>query len=119
MKKYLGILILFLSFNLSAQSLSQQFDAKTYAQEQTDMIKNTLNLDQSVADQVYKVTLRKAHSVHKYIILAEKTGTAQGKSLNQVIKAVEKDAESGAGYQKAMQAVLGDKYELYQKKFVK
>ncbi len=119
MKKYLGILILFLSLSMNAQSLSKQFDVKEYAQEQTEMIKSTLNLDQATADKVYKATLRKAYSIHKYIILSEQRGTAQGKTLNQVIEMVQKDAERGSGYQQSMKAILGEKYDLFVEKFVK
>jgi len=117
MKQYVGILILFISFSLQAQSLSQQFDVKGYAQTQTDMIKTALNLDNSKVEQVYKANLLKAYSVHKYIVLSEKNGTAQGKTLHQVISMVEKDAERGSGFQNSMKAILGDQYELYLQKF--
>jgi hypothetical protein len=118
MKKYFAIVVIFLTASLSAQKLSTQFDIKAYANEQTQMIKSALDLDQDTADKVYKANLSKAYSIHKYIILHENLDKVQGKTLSQVIKEVKKDAERGAGYQSAMKGILGEqKYLQYLEKF--
>ncbi len=121
MKKYFLIIALLLTVSgFSQQRLAENFDVKGYAQQQTEMIQSALGLDQATADKVYKANLAKAHSLHKWILLAEKRGNTQGKTLEQVIKDVKQDAERGAGYQKAMKNILGEeKYQQYLEKFPK
>ena len=106
-----------LGVSVQAQKLSSQFNVKKYATEQTEIIKSALNLDQATADKVFKANMMKAYSIHKYIMLKESNNEINGQSLEQVIKAVEKDAERGAGYQNQMKYALGDKYDEYLKKF--
>ena len=118
MKKYFAVVALLLTLSLSAQKLSKQFDVKTYATNQTEMIKSALDLDQETADKVYKANLSKAYSVRKYIMLHENRGDAGDKSLSQVVKEVNNDAERGSGYQNAMKSILGEqKYQQFLDKF--
>ncbi len=117
MKKILSIAVLLIALTGYSQSLSQKFNIKTYAKQQTDMIQSALNLDQATADKVYKLNYDKARAIHKRIILAEKQGQTQGKTLEQVIKEVEKEAERASGYQMFMKSVLGDKYDAFVSKF--
>jgi len=118
MKKYLGILVLFVAFSMNAQSLSNKFNAKAYAQKQTSMLKTTLDLSDTMAAQVYKVNLQKAYSVKKHILLFEKEGKATNKTLKQLIKEVNVLAEKSSDYQDALRGVLGaDLYKVFEKKF--
>ena len=111
MKKYLSILILLLSISMQAQKLSSSFDVKQYAQDQTALVKSSLNLDQATSDLVYKAFLGKAHSIQKYILLKEINNEVNGQPLEQIIKSVEKDAERGSGFQVRMKGILKDKYD--------
>ncbi len=118
MKKYFTIAIIFISISLSAQKFSNQFDKKAYANEQTEMIKSALDLNQETADNVYKLNLSKAYSVQKYIILFESQDKVKGKTLSQIIKEVNKDAERSVRYQQTLKAILGnEKYQQYLEKF--
>jgi len=117
MKKYVAILILMLSVSVQAQKLSSQFNVKKYAIDQTEMIKSALNLDQQTADLVFNANMKKAYSIHKYILLKESQNEAEGKTLQQIIKEVQNDAERGAGYQHEMKSILGDKYDEFVDKF--
>jgi len=120
MKKYLVAFVLLLSIASYGQKMSQNFDVKKYALEQTEMIKTALNLNDALADKVYQANLRKAHQVHKYIILWENRGLTNGKTVKEVIKEVKNDAERGAGFQTAMKNILGnEKYQTYLEKFPK
>jgi len=120
MKKYLALMLLLISLSGYGQKLSQQFDAKTFAEQQTAMIKSALDLDQATTDKVYKANLFKAYAVYKRILLAEQTGEAQGKSLDEMIRFVKKDAERGSGFQKSMKNILGETlYQDYLAKFPK
>jgi len=120
MKKYLVAFVLLLSIASYGQKVSQKFDIKKYAQEQTEMIKTALNLNDALAEKVYKANLHKAHQVHKYIILWENRGLTSGKTVKEVIKEVKNDAERGSGFQTAMKNILGDeKYQIYLRKFLK
>ena len=111
--------MLMLGISVQAQKLSSQFDVKNYAHNQTEMIKSALDLDQQTADLVFNANLKKAYSIHKYILLKESKNEVNGKSLKQVVAEVEKDAERGSGFQKELKAILGDKYDEYVEKFNK
>ena len=106
MKKYLVAFVLLLTMTSYGQKMSQRFDVKKYAQEQTEMIKIALNLDDVTVSKVYKANLKKAHSVKKYIIVSEINGSATGKSMDEVIKSIKSNAERASGFQKAMQNML-------------
>jgi len=118
MKKYLAIIVLFLTISSYGQDFSKSFDVKKYANTQTEMIQTALNLDQTTTDKLYQANLNKAYSIHKYLILAEKRGNVAGTDLNKAIQQVEKDAERGSGYQTALKSILGEeKYQEYLDKF--
>ncbi len=118
MKKILSIAILFLTLTGYSQKMSEQFKVKDYADKQTEMIQSALDLDQATADKVYKQNLYKAYAIKKRIILAESQGQTAGKTLEQVIKEVEKEAEISSGYQRAMLGILGEeRYEQFKAKF--
>ena len=119
MKKILSIAILFIALTGYSQSLSQKFNVKDYAKKQTEMIQSALELNQTTADKVYKQNLYKALAIQKRIILLEKQGQTAGKTLDQVINVVEKEAEKASGYQTFMKGILGDKYEQFVAKFGK
>jgi hypothetical protein len=119
MKKYLGLLLLFVSFTMSAQSMADNFDVKAYAEKQTQMIKTTLNLSDTTSQELYKANLRKAYSIHKHIILFELEGKTNGKTLKQIITDVTPLAEKASGYQKALLGILGEvDYDKYKEKFM-
>jgi len=118
MKKYLLVIILFVGFTSFAQEYSKNFDTAEYAKKQTEMIQTALNLEGNVVEQVYKANLHKARSVKKWLLLAEKRGQIAGKTLEQAIKMIEKDAERGSGFLRAMKTILGENlYERYLEKF--
>ena len=118
MKKVLSIAILLIALTGYSQKMSEQFKVKDYAKKQTEMIQSALDLDQATADKVYKQNVFKAYAVQKRIILAEHQGQTAGKTLDQVIKEVEKKAEQSSGYQRAMKGILGDElYEKFKEKF--
>ena len=120
MKKYLVAFVLLLTMTSFGQKMSESFDVKKFAQEQTDMIKTALDLNDEQSDKVYQANLHKAHEVYKYIILWENRGLTNGKTLDEVIKEVKKEAERGSGFQTAMKNILGnDKYQTYLEKFPK
>ncbi len=119
MKKILSIAIFLIALTGYSQKLSQKFNVKEYAKQQTEMIQSALNLDQATADKIYKLNIDKARAIQKRIILAENQGQTTGKTLDQVIKEVEKDAERGSGYQMFMKGILGDKYDSFVSKFGK
>ena len=120
MKKYLVAFIVLLTMTSYGQKMSQRFDIKKYAQNQTEMIQTALNLDNTTADKVYRINLRKAYSVHKYIILSEKRGATEGKTMEDVIKAIKSDTERASGYHVAMKKILGnEKYQVFLEKFPK
>jgi hypothetical protein len=120
MKKYLGILILFVSLSVSAQTMADKFDVKEYAKQQTEMIKSTLDLSDSMYEGLYNANLVKAYSIKKHIILFEQEGKTDGKTLKQVIADVNIMAEKASGYEDDMHKVLGgDLYEEYLRKFGK
>ncbi len=118
MKKYLGLIVLFFAFSLNAQTLSNKFDIKQYAEKQTNNIKTALDLSDEQADMVYMAALNKARSIKKYILLYETQGKAANKTLKQVVKEVEGSAEKGSGFEDEMHRILGqEKFEAYLKKF--
>jgi len=118
MKKILSIAILLIALTGYSQKMSEQFKVKDYAKKQTEMIQSALNLDQATAEKVYKQNTLKGYAVQKRIILAEQQGQTAGKTLEQVIKEVEKEAEHASGYQKAMKGILGDeRYERFKTMF--
>ncbi len=118
MKKILSIAIFLIALTGYSQKMSEQFNVKDYAKKQTEMIQSALNLDQETADKVYKQNTLKAYAVQKRIILAEQQGQTAGKTLEQVIKDVEKEAEHASGYDNAMRGILGaDLYEKFKEKF--
>ena len=120
MKKYLVAFVILLTMTSYGQKMSQRFDIKKYTQEQTDMIKTALNLNDATTDKVYKANLRKAYSVHKYIILSENRGTTTGKTMEDVIKAIKSEAERASGFHVAMKKILGnEKYKVFLEKFPK
>ena len=120
MKKYLGILILFVTLSVNAQTMAEKFDVEEYAKQQTEMIKSALDLNESMYDGLYKANLIKAHSIQKYIILFEQEGRTDGKTLKEVIKDVNADAEKASGYENDLHHVLGEElFEQYYEKFVK
>ncbi len=118
MKKYLGILVLFVAFSMNAQSLSAKFDTKAYAEKQTNMLKTALDLNDTMVAQLFKANLQKAYSIKKHILLLETEGQAENKSLNQLVKEVNVLAEKSSGYQDVLRGILGaDLYKKYEKKF--
>jgi TPP-dependent 2-oxoacid decarboxylase len=120
MKKYLAIVILFVSFSINAQSLADKFDVKEYAKQQTEMIKSALDLSDAMVEGLYKANLSKAYSIQKHIILFEQEGKTDGKTLKQVIKDVNVMAEKASGYEDALHHALGaDKFDEYMDKFGK
>jgi len=119
MKKFLFLLLVIAGLTLQAQSVSQRFNVKKYAQSQTGLIQSALNLEEATAQKVYKATLLKAHAVRKKLVWYEKHQKTQGKTLEELVKTASKDAERGSGYQKRMKEILGDKYNLYIEKFKK
>ena len=120
MKKYFAIVILFVSFSINAQSMTDKFDVKEYAKQQTNMIISALDLNDTMFEGLYQANLNKAYSVKKHIILFEQEGKTEGKTLKQVIKDVNVMAERASGYKKNLRHVLGaDKFEGYMKKFGK
>jgi len=120
MKKYLGILILFVSFSINAQSMADKFDVEEYAKQQTEMIKSTLDLGDSMYEGLYNANLVKAYSIKKHIILFEQEGKTTGKTLKQVIADVNVMAEKASGYEDDLHRVLGeDLFEKYMDKFGK
>jgi len=119
MKKFLFLLLVIAGLTLQAQSVSQQFNVKKYAQSQTQSIQSALNLEESTTQKVYKATLLKAHAVRKKLIWYENHQKTQGKTLDELVKMANDDAEKGSGYQKRMKEILGDQYNLYVNKFKK
>ena len=118
MKKYLGLIVLFFAFSLNAQTLSNKFNVEQYAEKQANNIKTALDLSAEQADMVYAAALIKARSIKKYILLYETQGKAANKTLKQIVKEVEADAEKGSGFENEMHRILGqDKFEAYLKKF--
>ncbi len=118
MKKYLGILILFVSLSVSAQTMADKFDVKEYAKQQTEMIKSTLDLSDSMYDDLYNANLVKAYSVKKHIILFEQNGKTNGKTLKQVIADVNVMAEKASGFENDLHHILGGElFEKYMDKF--
>jgi len=118
MKKYLGILILFVSFSINAQSMAEKFNVKKYAKQQTEMIKSTLDLSDSMYDDLYNANLAKAYSVKKHIVLFELEGKTKGKTLKQVIADVNIMAEKASDYENDLHHVLGSElFEKYMAKF--
>jgi len=118
MKKYLVAFVLLLSVASYGQKMSQNFDVEKYAQEQTEMIKKALSLNEELTDKVYQANLSKAHEVHKYIILWENRGLTGSKTVKEVIKEIKSDAERGSGFQTAMKNILGsERYLVYLEKF--
>ncbi len=118
MKKYLGVLILFLTLSAQAQKLSDQFKVKDYAKQQTEMIQSALDLDQATTDQVYQANLSKAYAIHKRILLLEYNKKINGQNLDQVIKEVKDVVERDSGYLESMEKILGEeKFTAYKEKF--
>jgi hypothetical protein len=121
MKKYLTLILLVVTLSgFSQKKYSESFDVKNYAKQQTEMIQSALELNQATAEKVYQTNLNKARSLHKYLILAEKNKQTDGKSLKQVLKMINNDAERGSGYQNSMKHILGEeRYAIFLEKFSK
>ena len=113
MKKYFGLLLLFLTISTQAQSFAKQFDVKEYAVKQTDKIQSALDLPVEMKENILKANTFKAHSVQKFLILFEQEGRLEGMNLKEAIKTVEGNAEKASGYLENMKNILGD--ELYNK----
>ena len=109
MKKIFFLLALAFGLNLSAQSLSEQFDAKAYAADLSDKIITKLEInDGAIREQIQKEAYIYAESLKKHILLAEKNGDAQGKGLKEVIKMVKEDALNASGFMKTMKRLLDE-----------
>lgn len=121
MKKHFIIYLFFITISgYSQKTYSETFDVKNYARYQTDIIQAIFDLTPTELEEVYKANLFKAYSVHKHLILAEKRGKINNKSLKAVLKNINEDAERGSGYQQSMKHILGEeRYQIFVKKFYK
>ncbi len=112
MKKIFLILALALGMNLSAQSLYKKFDAKAYANDLSDKIITKLEIKNGdLQEKIQREAYIYAQSIKKHILLAEKNGEAQGKSLQEVIQMVKNDALEASGFLRSMKKMLdGDRF---------
>ncbi len=93
MKKIFLVLALFAGLNLSAQELFKQFNAGEYARDLTLRIYEDLHITQpEQRDAVRKAVYIYAQSIKKHILVAEKSGRTEGKTLEEVIEMVKPEA---------------------------
>lgn len=107
MKKIFLVLALLAGLNLSAQTLFKQFNAGEYARDLTLRIYNDLHITQpQQRDAIRKAVYVYAQSIKKYILVAEKKGTAQGKTLDQVIEMVKPQALDASKLYQSLSSIL-------------
>jgi len=109
MKKILLLVALFAGVNLSAQELYKQFNAPEYAQNLGTRIIETFGITQPQAKEtVRNATYSYAKSIQKYILWAEKNGSAEGKSLDEVVEMVKPRAIKASGLMIHLRQVLNN-----------
>ncbi len=89
MKKILLLVALMIGANVSAQSMYKTFNAGKYAKALTEKIVNALDIqDNALQSDIQNQAYIYAQSIKKHILVAEKEGATQGKTLEEVIKYV-------------------------------
>jgi len=107
MKKIFFLLALAFGLNLSAQSLYKQFDADAYAQDLSDKIITKLDITNGdLQEKIQNQTYIYAQSLKKHLLLAEKNGNTQGKTLQEALSMVKNDALNASGFLKTLEKWL-------------
>ena len=89
MKKIFLLLALMFGLSVSAQSYYKEFNAGKYAKALTEKIVSKLNLENPAThEKLQNATYIYAQSIKKHLLLAEKEGLLQGKSLDEAVKFV-------------------------------
>jgi cytochrome c556 len=107
MKKYIFLLAVILGISTQAQELYNKFDASSYAKNLSEKIIALAEVDNpATIEKIEQQTYLFAMSVKKHILLYEKQGRTNGKTLDEVIRMVQADALNATKFKNQLAEIL-------------
>ncbi len=109
MKKYMFLFTLLVGFYMQAQDMAKSFDPEKYAKDLTEKIITVTDIhSDEMIRAVENETFKYAMSIRKHILLFEKKGLTDGKSVEEVIEMVKPNALQATKFDRSLKKILGD-----------
>jgi hypothetical protein len=97
-----------IGFGVQAQDMAKSFNPEKYAKDLTEKIVTVLELqDEGKIKAVERETYQYAMSTHKHILLYDKKGLTQGKTLDEVLEMINNDVKIATGFERQLGEILG------------